>query len=115
MPTLRRPWRFKRKKGPVTKRNYYNSSLWRNIRLSYIVDHPLCECCLYHGRTKLVEECHHILPIYGTSNLDMQELRAYDVGNLMSLCRDHHLMLHELLKTFPKKYFDKIRDIKIEE
>lgn len=58
-------------------------------RVRYIMEHPLCECCLKEGKAVEAEEVHHILPLSRGG--------THDTNNLMSLCRSCHTKIyHEL-------------------
>ena len=62
---------------------------WKKIRAWYIMEHPLCECCLKEGKAVMAEEVHHILP---TSRGG-----THDKTNLMALCRSCHNRIHHEL------------------
>ena len=76
--------RYARKEDP---KKYGRS--WRKIRVQYIREHPLCECCLKEGRAVLAEEVHHILPTLRGG--------THDKSNLMSLCKSCHNKIHHEL------------------
>lgn len=57
---------------------------WRKLRAMFIAEHPLCSDCFEAGRIRAVEEVHHI-----ESRRDAPD-RAYDVDNLMALCKSCH-------------------------
>ena len=59
---------------------------WRKIRKRYVRMHPLCEMCLKEGKSTLVEEVHHIVPLSEGGN--------HEENNLMSLCKSCHEKIH---------------------
>lgn len=67
---------------------------WTEIRNWYICRHPLCEDCLFEGRSVPAEEVHHIVPWErGRDDNEKKEL-LYDVDNLVSLCKECHHKRH---------------------
>lgn len=68
------------KRGSSTDRGY--GSNWRRTRAMFLRRYPLCEDCLFEGRTEAATEVHHITAKRdGGSN---------EFSNLMALCRSHH-------------------------
>jgi 5-methylcytosine-specific restriction endonuclease McrA len=63
----------------------YNTTRWRRISKFIRQNQRLCAHC---GEA-LVEEVHHVVPIEAAPRL------AYDVSNLVGLCRPCHLKVHE--------------------
>lgn len=84
------------KKNPKNQviASIYANSIWRNLRNSYLMEHPLCECCLHNGITKPAEEVHHV--IYISSGKDENEMKdiAFNKDNLIALCSDCHHHVH---------------------
>lgn len=89
-----------------------NSHTWHLLRAKKIASQPLCEDCLRAGRTRVAEEVHHERPV--ESGRDAQEMRilAYSFDNLVSLCRECHILRHNPQKLknqreteFTKKFF----------
>ena len=71
----------------------YQSKYWKELRHSYIMQHPLCEICLALGKTTPAEDIHHkdsFLNYIGNTRLAV----AYDWYNLIALCKEHHSYLH---------------------
>lgn len=76
----------------------YHSMLWIRIRQNYIQHHPLCEICEAEGKSVLAQDVHHKDSF--THYVGDERLRkAFDVNNLMALCRKHHCELHKGNKT----------------
>lgn len=63
-----------------------NKQAWRRVKLDANTrDRMMCVLCLREGRlTYDGLETHHIVP------LSIDPERAYDVDNLVTLCRAHH-------------------------
>ncbi len=76
---------------------YYNSKQWKNLRQSYIRQHPLCEKCLKYGRVTPAKDCHHIIPFL-TGRTDNERWKLLlDDNNLMSVCKKCHIEIHNIL------------------
>ncbi len=84
--------------------NLINSTKWRNVRNSYISEHPLCEECEKKGYTTPAQCIHHIKPLedYLNNPLLMQSL-AFDRDNLKALCNKCHTQAHIDLKSKSKE------------
>ena len=108
MPYLKGPNIKKKVKSLKQEVNYYNVPRWEKLREFYIVKHPVCEICEEDGWSIMAQEVHHILPIKAVSDPEEQRKRAYDEGNLLSVCKVCHRWLHELLKKDSRSYFKKI-------
>ena len=62
---------------------FYNTMAWQRKRDAYRTREPLCERCIQHGRTRVADMVHHIIPISeGGSKTDW--------NNLMSICFECH-------------------------
>lgn len=79
------------------------SRKWKRIRDEYIKAHPLCERCEAEGRTRPVEEVHHIIPVAYIRDPERMRALAYDKTNLQSLCSDCHHAVHEEMMTKKKE------------
>jgi 5-methylcytosine-specific restriction protein A len=84
-------------------RKIMGSRRWKELRMEYITDHPLCECCLAKGKTTPATEVHHIIPIEREVTMRKMEELAFSEDNLMSVCFDCHHLLHELALKQPTK------------
>ena len=103
MPTIYKP-----KKKTVTnnqafyqqrrkeRQKIYNTTTWQ--RLSYMQQHPLCECCLKGGIIKSAKDIHHKVSFMSTDDKAERERLAFDSDNLQALCRECHNAIHN-----PKK------------
>ena len=110
MPTLKRKKTYKREKNKF-KKNYYLSKRWILLRDEKRLNNPLCEVCLFRGRTKAMGEVHHIIPIATGMSEVGKEALAYDRNNLISLCYECHDEVHLMLKKEPAAYWQLVRDI----
>jgi 5-methylcytosine-specific restriction protein A len=72
----------------------YNSSIWRNLRITKLKNDPLCEMCKSKGKLTLAIDVHHIIPISSTNDIQQKKALGFDYNNLMSLCKDCHKEIH---------------------
>lgn len=101
-PFERNKKRFNRKRDYKNKKKskgnqiafdeVYNTDKWKKLRVLKLMKNPLCEMCLKEGVVKQGFDCHHVVPILE----DMT--KAFDEDNLMTLCRMHHIQIHEELR-----------------
>lgn len=63
------------------------SPKWDDIRRKHLLIHPKCEVC----GTRKGREVHHIKPFVQNPELEL------DFGNLITLCRPHHLLFGHLM------------------
>lgn len=74
----------------------YASALWRRLRRSYLMSHPLCEIHLLNDGVKSSEDVHHIHPVSdAATKLEAYDI-AYDSRNLMALCHECHQRYHAI-------------------
>lgn len=95
MPYLKRPKKKPRNKtaNRADRVEIYGTRLWRRLRESHLMEHPLCEVCEGMGRVVRAEDVHHIdsfMNYEGEARLQA----AYDPNNLLSVCRTCHNWLH---------------------
>lgn len=79
---------------PVTANKIYNSERWRRLRAMKFAISPLCEMCEKDGRVVPAEDIHHIVSFMDVTDPEQRYLLAYDLNNLMSLCKRHHQAVH---------------------
>ena len=97
MPTIEKTKKVAQKASnmyDVERRKIYNTSRWKRLRKRKFSINPLCEMCLKEGKTTLAEDIHHIQSFMQTEDRWERMALAYDIGNLMSLCKKHHQMIH---------------------
>lgn len=101
MPTINKP--NKGKYNPTRERNdldrkrrqkIYQSPLWKRLRDSHLMEHPLCEVCELEGKITLAEHCHHLHTFMDGRNELEQKTLAFDPNNLCSVCSQCHNRLH---------------------
>lgn len=71
-----------RRRGSSCKRGY--DRVWRNFRIRYLNQNPLCQDCLVEGVSTTATEPHHILKVN-----DRPDLRL-EPANLIPLCHYCH-------------------------
>jgi len=73
-----------------THKLVYDTPYWKQLRLSYLMEHPVCECC----KNALATEVHHKIELKrATSDEEMISL-GFDVNNLMAVCTKCHQEIH---------------------
>jgi len=87
------------------KHKYYNKQ-WADLRLSYLLDNPLCECCQRHGYVRIAEEVHHKHIILSGESDDERQALTLNRGNLMALCTKCHRAMHRKARANKLKYID---------
>ena len=79
-----------------------NDRRWRELRIAYLRQHPLCERCIREGKAAGVPEgyitpaidVHHRVPVETAKTLQEMERLAYDWNNLEALCIPCHSRTH---------------------
>lgn len=103
MPTIYKPEKRKTSQSDnyhdAERRKVYNSDRWRRLRAWKFACNPLCESCLKDGKTVPAEDIHHITSFMSTDDPQQRYLLAYDFDNLLSLCKQCHQKLHNMLKV----------------
>ena len=98
MPTIYKPKRnWKNRTGnryDADRRKIYNSERWRKLSAYKIASSPLCEQCLKNGKVTPAEDVHHIRSFMSTDDPLLRYRLAYDIDNLMSLCKQCHQSIH---------------------
>jgi 5-methylcytosine-specific restriction protein A len=84
---------------------YYNKQ-WSDLRLSYLLDHPLCECCQRHGYVRAAEQVHHKAIILSGDTDEERQALTLNPKNLMSLCVKCHRAMHRRARASKLKYID---------
>lgn len=70
----------------------YQSEKWKEIKNAHLMQYPICEIC----NKELAEDVHHISSFLIDGNIDIE--KAFDLDNLLSVCKKCHGKLHS-----PKK------------
>ena len=106
------PWLNKRKVGQpnkvdkqetINRRNkkwqkYYGDKRWKQLREWQIRTHPLCQDCLFEGRSVPAEEVHHIRAFGDGKTEEEKWSLLLDPLNTVSLCKKCHSKRHAILK-----------------
>ena len=124
MPTIKKkqikPNRIKYKNETREKNSeFYNSIAWKRLRDTYISLRPLCECCLSHETITPATEVHHKTPFMRGETEEEQWKMFLDEKNLMSVCRQCHIGLHNKdreynlnsLDNLTQKEYDEVHKI----
>lgn len=80
-----------------------HTSRWKKLRLSKLIDQPLCEECMKSGKTTCACEVHHIIPVESSKNASMMESLMFNYSNLMSLCHTCHSRIHSGMFSHTKE------------
>ena len=76
-----------------------HSKRWIALRRIYLAEHPLCEQCRKKELLRPAIDVHHVIPIEtGNTYADKAKL-AFDINNLMALCRECHVEEHRMMKS----------------
>lgn len=85
----------KRDKRKAERQEVYNTKRWKTLRDEMRMRQPLCQDCLQKGIIKPMEEVHHIKSFCAKGiSPEEKEKRAYDINNLVCLCKDCHIRRH---------------------
>ena len=82
-----------------------NDRRWKELRRSYLQQHPLCERCQREGFVTAAVDVHHKTPVeQGRTEHEMEYL-AYNVGgnNLEALCIPCHIKTHQEMHSFDRE------------
>ena len=75
------------------RQKVYSSSRWKKLRLAKLMQQPLCEMCLLRKKIVPAVDVHHIDSFLNYNGYRRISL-AYDINNLLSLCKECHSWLH---------------------
>ena len=73
---------------------YYNTKQWKELRVEYKRNHPLCEECLSNGIIKPTEHIHHKIEFLKGNTEAERERLLLDPNNLEALCLECHRKKH---------------------
>ena len=79
---------------------YYDSKQWKDLRESYKLQHPLCECCLSNGIVTPMEEVHHKKRFMSGVNEEAKWSLLLNPNNVISLCKECHNIAHRYMKKY---------------
>ncbi len=83
------------KKDNLNHSAVYNTSIWKELRIEYLKEHPTCERCLKNDKITLAIDVHHIIPISAGKTKKDKQIIGFDWNNLMALCKDCHKEIHK--------------------
>ena len=98
-----------------------NSKRWKQLRMAYLQEHPLCERCYREGieqRGKLYKrsaiDLHHKVPVESAHTLAEMEQLAFDWHNLQALCIPCHAKTHKEMGKNKKENVKERKDIRLQ-
>ena len=102
MPTPKQEYSTRKK----IRQSIYNTPQWKNLRKVVLMKNPICVDCqeelLAKGKTDgdtLAIDVHHTDSFMRyLDNKEKMYEKAYDINNLVGLCKYHHLKRHGLLQ-----------------
>ena len=80
--------------------NVYGTYRWKKLRKAKVTSDPLCEHCMRQDIAKAVEEVDHIVELEDGGEM-------WDINNLQSLCKRHHIIKTNIEKQNRKKKTDR--------
>ena len=94
MPFINKPKKKRENEGNRKERQkVYNTPLWKNMRLRYVMEHPTSEISEWEGKVALTEHIHHILSFMDVPK-EQRERVAFDYNNLIAVTQEEHSRLH---------------------
>ena len=79
-----------------------NQKRWKQLRMTYLQEHPLCERCYREGieqkgkpYIRSAIDVHHKVPVESAHTIQEMEQLAYDWNNLQALCIPCHVKTHK--------------------
>ncbi len=109
MPTLNLPKKHyvkyakkSLKKDSDDHRWVYNTQRWRELRLIFISELPLCSECLKKNHLRSAIEVHHIKPISQFKTKELKQFWGYNKENLKGLCTECHKAEHQTQRNQAK-------------
>jgi len=63
----------------------------------------LCEECMKEGIVTPGVDCHHIVPVETGRTIQEMERLCYDVNNVRLLCIEHHIKVHQDMRSHCKE------------
>lgn len=101
MPTINLPEKKKsirykpdNRKDNINHKTVYNTNKWRELRLLYLQNNPLCEMCLEKEIIKSAIDVHHKKELSSTDSVNEKKRLGFDYSNLKSLCKECHKEVH---------------------
>ncbi|WP_294124672.1 HNH endonuclease signature motif containing protein [uncultured Clostridium sp.] len=94
---------YQQNRSDSKEQKVYKSATWKRIRAQAISKaNGLCEECIKKGKISYYDDVHHKIPI------KVDYSKAYDLNNLICLCRSCHIKAHKEIKSkgegVPRKF-----------
>jgi 5-methylcytosine-specific restriction endonuclease McrA len=81
-----------------------NDKRWKLLRAQvFRRTNGLCELCLKEGIYKPGVDVHHIRPVEQAKTVQEMERLAYNPANCQLLCVEHHIKVHQSMRTHCKE------------
>ena len=80
-----------------------NDRRWKELRRSYLQQHPLCERCQREGFVTAAVDVHHKQPVESAKTEQEMERLAYNPANLEALCIPCHIKTHQEMHSHCKE------------
>ena len=80
-----------------------NDRRWKELRRSYLQQHPLCERCQREGFVTAAVDVHHKTPVESAKTEQEMERLAYNPANLEALCIPCHIKTHQEAKSHTRE------------
>jgi len=85
-----------------------NDKQWKLLRAAvFRRTNGLCEMCMKEGHITPGVDVHHIRPVEQAKTVegpDGMRARCYDPNNVMLLCVEHHIKVHQEMGSHTAKY-----------
>jgi 5-methylcytosine-specific restriction protein A len=88
------PKKHHQKNENLIHQTVYNTKRWRDLRLNYLANHPICECCKKAGRIRAATDVHHVNEISNATTKEGMQRLGFDENNLMAICKECHYQIH---------------------
>lgn len=94
MPWINKPKKKRDNEGKRKERSeFYNTSMWKKLRLQYVMSHPTSEISEWEDKVALTEHVHHIISFTDVPKEKMFEV-GLDINNLIAVTAEEHNRLH---------------------
>ena len=92
---------MRRNKDPMY-RAVMNDSRWKKARSMVLSRDKICQDCIARGIVTPIAEVHHIVPLESIKSVSEFYRMAFDLHNLIGLCKDCHHLRHQTLGSHTK-------------
>lgn len=83
-----------------------NSKRWKQLRMSYLQQHPLCERCKAEGLIRSAIDVHHVIPVELAHTIQEMEALCFNEApeqRLEALCIPCHIKAHAEQRSHSKE------------